>query len=79
MAIDFALIGNNASVLVYEYSKYGSLLEVCNKYKRATNRNLDETIVMSLTTQMLSIVDHLHAANIIHADIKPDNFLLMRK
>ena len=79
MAVSHALIGNNGSVLVSEFSRYGSLLDVCNRHKKITNHNLDELIVMVLGTQMLSIVDHLHAANIIHADIKPDNFVLMRK
>lgn len=79
MNVDHALIGNNASVLVSAYSSYGTLLDVCNKHKSVTKRNVDELIVMNLTTQMLSIVDHLHGASIIHGDIKPDNFLLMRR
>lgn len=79
MSIDTALIGNNASVLVTECSPYGTILDICNKHKAATSKNLDELIVMVLATQMLSIVDHLHGANIIHGDLKPDNFLLMRR
>ncbi|XP_016984598.2 uncharacterized protein LOC108048440 [Drosophila rhopaloa] len=76
--IDYALVGNNSSVYISEFSDYGSLIGVCNKIKSVTNRNLDEYVVMHLSCQMLDIVDHLHAMGIIHADIKPDNFLLMR-
>ncbi|XP_017129724.1 uncharacterized protein LOC108147594 [Drosophila elegans] len=76
--IDYALVGNNSSVYISEFSEYGSLIGVCNKVKSVTNRNLDEYVVMHLSCQMLDIVDHLHAMGIIHADIKPDNFLLMR-
>ncbi|XP_039226490.1 uncharacterized protein LOC6529090 [Drosophila yakuba] len=76
--IDYSLVGNNSSVYISEFSDYGSLIGVCNKVKSITNRNLDEYVVMHLSCQMLDIVDHLHALGIIHADIKPDNFLLMK-
>lgn len=79
MNIEHAYIGNNASVFVSEFGKYGSLINVCNKHKNATGKNLDECIVMLLGIQMLSAIDHLHAVGIIHCDIKPDNFLLMRE
>lgn len=76
--IDYALVGNNSSVYVSDYAEYGSLIGVCNKVKNATNKNLDEYVVMHMSCQLLDIIDHLHAIDIIHADIKPDNFLLMR-
>ncbi|XP_053657673.1 uncharacterized protein LOC128706755 [Anopheles marshallii] len=77
MSIDYAIIGNNASIFVSTYSQYGNILDVCNLVNNVTNRNVDEFIAMIVTTQMLSIVDHLHSCQIIHADIKPDNFLFM--
>uniref|UniRef100_A0A182M815 Mitotic checkpoint serine/threonine-protein kinase BUB1 n=1 Tax=Anopheles culicifacies TaxID=139723 RepID=A0A182M815_9DIPT len=77
MTIDYAIIGNNASTFVSSYSRYGNILDVCNLVNRVTNRNVDEFIAMIVTTQILSIVDHLHSCQIIHADIKPDNFLFM--
>uniref|UniRef100_A0A182N281 BUB1 N-terminal domain-containing protein n=1 Tax=Anopheles dirus TaxID=7168 RepID=A0A182N281_9DIPT len=77
MHIDYAIIGNNASIFVSPFSQYGTILDVCNLINGATNRNMDEFIAMILTAQMLSIVDHLHSCQIIHADIKPDNFLVM--
>ncbi|XP_053951217.1 uncharacterized protein LOC128858751 [Anastrepha ludens] len=79
MSIDYALIGNNSSVLISPFSTYGSLITVCNKVKKHTLRNVDEYVVMLLTCELLSIIDHLHAVNIIHADIKADNFILMKK
>ncbi|KAH8296918.1 hypothetical protein KR044_000821 [Drosophila immigrans] len=78
MHIDYALVGNNSSVYISEFSEYGSLISVCNKYKKHTNKNVDEYVVMVLCCQLLDIVDHLHAMGIIHADIKADNFLLMK-
>ena len=79
MQVEDALIGNNASILSSSFARYGSLIEVCNTVKKVTNKNVDEYVVMILTTQLISIIDHLHACKIIHADIKPDNFVLMRK
>lgn len=78
MDISTAFLGDNASLFVSEYSKYGSLLDVANKVKVATTKCINEFIVILLTSEMLSIVHYLHKAQIIHADIKPDNFLLMQ-
>lgn len=78
MRVEAALIGNNAGVLVSERSKFGSLLTVCNKVKTSTGKNVSEQVVMMLAMQLLSAVDHLHACKIIHADIKPDNVLIMK-
>lgn len=79
LTIDYALIGTNSSIFISEYCEYGSLFDICNRHKENTCRNLDEIITMILSDQMLSILDHLHASYIIHGDIKPDNFLLVKK
>ena len=77
MTISAAVIAPNASVLVSEFSQFGSLLDINNKIRQATTKVMHESLVMHFTVQILSIVEHLHACNIVHADIKPDNFLLM--
>lgn len=79
MSIDHALIGNNSSILISQFSPYGSLITVCNKIKKHTMKNVDEYVVMLMANELLEIIDHLHAVSIIHADIKADNFLLMNK
>lgn len=79
MAIDYAIIANNSTVYVSKFAKYGTLLNVCNKVKAATNKSIDEIIVMLIVKQMFTLISNLHAAKMIHADLKPDNFLMMEK
>lgn len=79
MMIDFAVIGKNATIYASKFAKYGTILDVCQKIKQNTNKNIDECVIMILVKQMFTVLEHLHAAKFIHADIKPDNFLLMDK
>lgn len=77
MSITAAVIAPNASVLISEFSQFGSLLDINNRIRTATTKVMHESLVMHFSAQILDIVYHLHSYNIIHADIKPDNFLLM--
>jgi checkpoint serine/threonine-protein kinase len=77
MTITAAVIAPNASVLISEFSQYGSLLDINNRVRQATTKVMHESLVMHFTSQIFNIVAHLHECKIIHADIKPDNFLLM--
>jgi checkpoint serine/threonine-protein kinase len=78
MQVSAAVVAPNASVLISEFSPFGTLLEINNIIRQATSKVMHESLVMHFTSQILSIVSHLHnKCNIIHADIKPDNFLLM--
>lgn len=79
MAIDYAIIGNNSTVYISKFAKYGTLLNVCNKVKMVTNKSIDEIIVMLIVKQMFQLISNLHTAKIIHADLKPDNFLMINK
>jgi Protein kinase domain len=79
MHINKAVIANNSSIFISELSPFGTIIDVCNKVRKITGKNLDEYIAMILTCQILSIIDFLHGCKIVHADVKPDNFLLMKK
>ncbi|XP_017857988.1 PREDICTED: probable serine/threonine-protein kinase yakA isoform X1 [Drosophila arizonae] len=78
MDISTAIIAPNASLIATEFSPFGSLLDINNKIRQATTKVMHESLVMHFSAQICNIVDHLHKQHIIHADIKPDNFLLMR-
>ncbi|EDW54356.1 mitotic checkpoint serine/threonine-protein kinase BUB1 beta [Drosophila sechellia] len=78
MDISTAIIAPNASLIATEFSPFGSLLDINNKIRQTTNKVMHESLVMHFSAQICNIVDHLHRQHIIHADIKPDNFLLMR-
>ena len=77
MDITKAYVTDNGSVLVSQFSKYGTLLAVTNQVKIATGKPLVEALAIFFTIEMLQIVEYLHKCQIIHGDIKPDNFLLM--
>lgn len=65
----------NGSILVNQYHKYGTLLDVVNGYKKA-GQVLPEEIVVFFMIEVISIIEALHKCRIIHADVKPDNFLV---
>lgn len=79
MNVSHAIIANNSSILISNFSPFGTIIDVCNKIRKVTGRSLEEFVGIVWTSQMLSIVDFLHGCHIIHGDVKPDNFLVMAK
>lgn len=47
-----------------------------NIYKSLSEKLMPQPLVMYFSACILAMVEQLHAVHIIHADIKPDNFLL---
>uniref|UniRef100_A0A8R1DEZ8 Protein kinase domain-containing protein n=1 Tax=Caenorhabditis japonica TaxID=281687 RepID=A0A8R1DEZ8_CAEJA len=74
MQVIDAYVFSNASLLVNEYHEYGTLLELANNMK-----DPNWHILCFLVTQMAWILKEVHSCNIIHGDIKPDNFIITRK
>ncbi|XDV42458.1 hypothetical protein PO909_011115 [Leuciscus waleckii] len=66
----------NGSVLIGELHNCGTLLSAINLYKSRSEKVLPQPLVLYFTVCILHMIQQLHQAHIIHADIKPDNFLL---
>ncbi|XP_050993889.1 mitotic checkpoint serine/threonine-protein kinase BUB1 isoform X2 [Labeo rohita] len=66
----------NGSVLIGELHNCGTLLSAINLYKSRSEKVMPQPLVLYFTVCILHMVEQLHQAKIIHADIKPDNFLL---
>ncbi|XP_041832462.1 mitotic checkpoint serine/threonine-protein kinase BUB1 isoform X3 [Melanotaenia boesemani] len=67
---------NNGSVLLSELHNHGTLLNVVNIYKTQSDKVMPQPLVLYFTVCILHMVEQLHAARLIHADVKPDNFML---
>lgn len=77
MSIPRCFAFQDGSVFVSELQML-SLLDVCNMVTQMKKTSV-EPIAMYFTIEMLHILEKLRKAQIIHGDIKPDNFLIQRK
>ncbi|CAL4097009.1 unnamed protein product, partial [Meganyctiphanes norvegica] len=76
MRINRGYFYSNGSILVNDYHKYGTLLNVINKYK-VSGVPLPEELAIFIMVEVLTVLEAVHQTKIIHADIKPDNFLVL--
>ncbi|XP_006899007.1 PREDICTED: mitotic checkpoint serine/threonine-protein kinase BUB1 [Elephantulus edwardii] len=66
----------NGSVLVGDLYSYGTLLNAINLYKNTPEKVMPQALVLAFAVRMLYMIEQLHDCEIIHGDIKPDNFIL---
>ncbi|KAK8727798.1 hypothetical protein OTU49_009461 [Cherax quadricarinatus] len=75
MRINRGYFFSNGSVLANRYHKFGTLLDAVNGYK-SIGSSMPEEMAMYFMVEVLTILEALHSCSIIHADVKPDNFLI---
>jgi len=66
----------DGSIIVSQHQRFGTLLDLVNVSRAGTDKSCVEPIAVNLAAEILGIVDSLHSVDIIHADIKPDNFMM---
>uniref|UniRef100_A0A3P9JIU4 BUB1 mitotic checkpoint serine/threonine kinase n=2 Tax=Oryzias latipes TaxID=8090 RepID=A0A3P9JIU4_ORYLA len=69
----------NGSVLQGEFYSCGTLLNAVNIYKSLGEKGMPPPLVLYFAACILHTVEQLHRLRLIHADIKPDNFMLGRR
>ncbi|GFO47695.1 mitotic checkpoint serine/threonine-protein kinase bub1-like [Plakobranchus ocellatus] len=76
--IENAYFFDNGSALEMDYINGGSILNLVNLYRQNTRlRDGVEPFACLLTIELLHLFEQMHACQIIHGDVKPDNFLMM--
>jgi len=68
-------IGPGASIMEMPRGAHGSLQDVLNVYLKKGERP-EEVVVARITVVLMHILFDLHAAHVLHNDIKPDNVLI---
>ncbi|KAK7907590.1 hypothetical protein WMY93_016202 [Mugilogobius chulae] len=76
---DSAYLFQNGSVLLGEMHNYGTLLNAVNMYRTLGDKVMPQPLVLYFSACILHMVEQLHSVGIIHADVKPDNFLLGKR
>ncbi|XP_055005631.1 mitotic checkpoint serine/threonine-protein kinase BUB1 isoform X2 [Boleophthalmus pectinirostris] len=66
----------NGSVLLGEMHSYGTLLNAVNMYRTLGDKVMPQPLVLYFSACILHMIEQLHSVGIVHADVKPDNFLL---
>uniref|UniRef100_A0A183BW57 Protein kinase domain-containing protein n=1 Tax=Globodera pallida TaxID=36090 RepID=A0A183BW57_GLOPA len=77
MEVRDAYIFKNASAIVYDFYPNGTLLDLSNVYRR-NGAEMSGLLATFFGIQLARALQQIHqVANIIHADVKPDNVILL--
>lgn len=74
MTVSRCFTFSDGSLLVSKLAPLGSLLDLINVTNK--EKTVAEPLALHLTAEILELVHQLHSMDLIHADLKPDNFLV---
>ena len=78
MSIPRNYVFHDGGVFVSYHQKLGTLLDIINIVKSCQGNKFSiEPMAVFFTIELLQMIEALHGAGIIHADLKADNLLLM--
>uniref|UniRef100_A0AAV1UH84 BUB protein kinase n=1 Tax=Peronospora matthiolae TaxID=2874970 RepID=A0AAV1UH84_9STRA len=66
----------NGALLMMDQGRAGTLYDVLNRYKQS-GVIFPEVLAVYYTIRMLRCIELVHSANVLHGDIKPDNWLMI--
>ncbi|XP_075724050.1 uncharacterized protein LOC142766096 [Rhipicephalus microplus] len=75
--LQLACFFSNGAITVFPYSPYGNLLDLVNRFKEHCRSSVPECLVLYFALELITILQQVHLCGIIHADIKPENILIV--
>lgn len=76
MSANPSVFYKDGSVLVDELVPYGTLINIVNICKKQ-EKQFPKSLVAYYSLELIQIIQQIHKCQIIHADLKPDNVLIL--
>ncbi|KAL4478528.1 hypothetical protein ABPG74_006763 [Tetrahymena malaccensis] len=70
---------NNKTYVVYEFERCSCSLKEYLEMQKIDGGEINENVKLQICHQIIGAVSYMHSFNIIHNDLKPDNFLVLIK
>nr|XP_037290278.1 LOW QUALITY PROTEIN: mitotic checkpoint serine/threonine-protein kinase bub-1-like [Rhipicephalus microplus] len=75
--LQLACFFSNDAISVFPYSPHGTLLDLVTQFEKHCRSSVPECLVLYFALEFITILQQVHLCGIIHADIKPDNVLII--